>query len=87
MFSCNTKSNEPQIYNITVEESELYEVYNIEESLKAGFTIFFDVRSTSVFYEVETIYINDQEVIYNPNIFGYSFIMPSEDVVISVDMI
>lgn len=87
MFSCNTKSNEPQIYNITVEESELYEVYNIEESSKAGFTIFFDVRSTSVFYKVGTIYINDQEVIYNPNIFGYSFVMPSEDVVISVDMI
>lgn len=71
-------SDDPKIYQISVETSDIYEIYNIQKTAHEGETVFFDVRSTSVFYNVDKVYANDEEVKLGS--LGYSFVMPNEDV-------
>ncbi len=76
---CGEEGNDdPKTYQIDVEVSEIYEIYNIQKTAHEGETVFFDVRSTSVFYDVDKVYANDVEVTLGS--LGYSFIMPGEDV-------
>ncbi len=71
-------SDDPKTYQISVETSDIYEIYNIQKTAHEGETVFFDVRSTSVFYNVDKVYANDEEVKLGS--LGYSFVMPNEDV-------
>ena len=79
LSACGEDGNDdPKTYQIPVETSEVYEIYNIQKTAHEGETVFFDVRSTSVFYNVDKVYANEDEVKLGS--LGYSFVMPSEDV-------
>lgn len=79
LSACGEDGNDdPKTYQIHVETSEVYEIYNIQKTAHEGETVFFDVRSTSVFYDVNKVYANEDEVKLGS--LGYSFVMPNEDV-------
>ncbi len=76
---------EPKEYNITVESSEYYRIYNAPNKERAGFTVYFDVEVTSPFYELDKVCMNDEEVKLGS--LGYSFIMPESDVHLKATLI
>ncbi len=75
----------PQTYSIQAPGvSELYTVTGLSANANEGETVNFDVESESVFYTVGTVTVNGAAI--TPDIFGYSFTMPAEDVEIEVVM-
>ena len=75
----------PQTYSIQAPGvSELYTVTGLSANANEGETVNFDVESESVFYTVDTVTVNGAAI--TPDIFGYSFTMPAEDVEIEVVM-
>lgn len=71
-------------YSITYESGSNYTVTGLESEANAGDLISFDVESSSVFYTVEKVTMNGEEL--TGGTFGYSFAMPEEDVEIKVTM-
>ncbi len=85
MAGCDTTGEEdPSIYSISYQEGEYYEVTNLAEEGQAGSNILFNVESTSIFYVVDEVKMNGETL--TEGSLGYSFIMPEEDVEISVFM-
>lgn len=72
------------IYSITYVENANYTISNLSAQGQEGSDILFDVTSNSVFYEIGNVYYNGIEA--EKVSFGYEFIMPGEDVVITVDL-
>ena len=72
------------IHSITYVENANYTISNLSSEGQEGSNILFDVTSNSVFYEIGNVYYNGIEA--DKVSFGYEFIMPDEDVVITVDL-
>ncbi len=72
------------IHSITYVENANYTISNLSSVGQEGSNILFDVTSNSVFYEIGNVYYNGIEA--EKVSFGYEFIMPDEDVVITVDL-
>ncbi|MBO8426339.1 MAG: hypothetical protein IAC61_03345 [Firmicutes bacterium] len=72
------------IHSITYVENANYTISNLSSEGQEGSNILFDVTSNSVFYEIGNVYYNGIEA--EKVSFGYEFIMPDEDVVITVDL-
>ena len=72
------------IYKISYEENENYKISNLATTGQTGSNILFNVESTSVFYEIEGVYYNGKPA--EEGSLGYTFIMPSEDVVVTIKL-
>ncbi len=84
LASCNGEevSSAPR-HDIDWEEGEGYLISNLPESALEGDPVYFDLEETSVFYSVEAVYMNGEEI-FDTGI-GYRFTMPSEDALITVE--
>lgn len=69
-------------YAITYQKSEHYVISNLPEKAKEGDLINFRVESTSVFYTIEGVSANGENVSFSGG--NYSFLMPANDVAINV---
>ena len=82
--SCSTENSSDDLsYSIIYEKNEIYSFSNLPDIAKSGELIFFDVESTSVFYEIDNVYSNQVDITQDS--FGYKFVMPKHDVTISVN--
>lgn len=77
-------NDNPSIYKITYEENENYEMIDLASQGQEGSNILFDVKSTSVFYEIENVTYNGTKI--TKGSLGYEFVMPAEDVEIKVEL-
>ncbi len=86
LVACSNDSggNTPKSYSITASEGSNYKLENLPEEALAGESVSFSVESTSVFYEVASVNANDETL--SPNGRLYTFMMPEEDVAITVTM-
>lgn len=75
---------DPGIYSITYVDSDNYEIIDLASEGQEGSNISFDVKSTSVFYEIGEVSYNG--TIISRGSLGYQFTMPGEDVVIEVEL-
>ena len=82
LYGCGGKDNEPQTHNITYQTSENYTVTGLASAAEAGELITFEVESSSVFYTIEKVTVNGEEISEGPS--GYSFAMPDNDVDIEI---
>ena len=88
LVSCGgdgTSGGDDNIYDITYVEDENYTVTGLSAIGQEGSNITFDVTSNSVFYEIGDVLFNGEAT--TKDWFGYEFIMPDEDVEITVELI
>ncbi len=86
LASCGgEESIDPEIFNITYEENDNYEIIDLSSTGQEGSTILFDVNSTSIFYEIGDVTYNGKPTEISS--LGYKFVMPGEDVEIEVELI
>lgn len=84
LAACGGGSEDPAIHSITYTESQNYSVISLAESGQTGSNILFDVRSESVFYEIDQVTCNGTPI--TKGSLGYKFVMPDEDVRIEVEL-
>lgn len=65
------------------EEGEGYLITNLPESAMEGDPVYFDLEVLSVFYKVDAVYMNGEEI-FDTGI-GYRFTMPTEDALVTVE--
>ena len=81
LVGCNNdEPTKPATYKISIKEGN-YEIKNLADEALEGETVYFDVSADNIFYEIDKVYANDEEV--KEGGLGYSFVMPASDVQIS----
>lgn len=83
--SCNNEIVESKNkYSISYESSEYFTISNLPSEAYEGDTVYFDLSIDSLFFEIDTVMANSIEV--NKTNLGWNFLMPSEDVTITVNL-
>lgn len=80
-----TEITDPVSYIVTYHETDDYTVYGLKSSYRAGDTVSFLIYVMSSIREVSQVAWNDNVI--EPDVTGtYSFEMPSQDVVLTIDL-
>lgn len=75
-------SSKPKEYIITLETSNDYEITSSHEKAAEGETVTLKIKITNENLEIDSVFANETALEINGN--SYSFVMPAQDVIISV---